>query len=339
MNVNKAAKLSSSDRADLFNETAARMGLNPVIIEKDFWVCWILKQLFTIKEFDRRLIFKGGTSLSKCFNLIQRFSEDIDIAVDFEKLGFVDEKDPRRIELSYTKRAVLLDEMLTACQDYIAGEFVPILSARIKDILDADDWQLQINSNDPNIVEFEYPTSIEAKLDYIRPRVILELGTHAEPVPNENYDVTPFAAEHFPQLFTEPACSIATVVARRTFWEKATILHAEYHRPSSKPIPLRYSRHYADVAVMSRAWVVDDALADIELLKSVINHKDLFYRSAWAKYNQAYPGSFHLMPRDERLGVIARDYREMSAMFFNESPEFETILEQLSGLEKQINSI
>ena len=181
--MDRVAKLDRSDRVDLFTETSARMGLNPIIIEKDFWVCWILKQLFTIKEFSGRLIFKGGTSLSKCFNLIQRFSEDIDIAVDFEKLGFVGEKDPRRAELSYTKRDVLLNEMLTACQDYIAREFVPLLSARIKDILGADDWQLQINSDDPNILEFEYPSSIEAKLNYIRPRVILELGTYAEPVP------------------------------------------------------------------------------------------------------------------------------------------------------------
>ena len=337
--MDKVAKLSSPDRADLFNETAARMGLNPVVIEKDFWVCWILKQLFTIKELDGRLVFKGGTSLSKCFNLIQRFSEDIDIAVDFEKLGFVGEKDPRRTELSYTKRDVLLDEMLTACQDYISQELVPILEIRIKDILGADDWQLQIDSNDQNIVEFEYPTSIETKLDYIRPRVILELGTHAEPVPNENYDITPFAAEHFPQLFIEPACSVATVVARRTFWEKATILHAEYHRPQDKPIPLRYSRHYADVAAMSQSQVVDDALADIELLKNVTNHKDMFYHSGWAKYNLACPGSFHLLPRDERLPILIRDYREMSAMFFNEPPEFESILKQLSELEGWINSI
>lgn len=336
--MDKVAKLSSSDRADLFNETAARMGLTPVIIEKDFWVCWMLKQLFTIKEFVGRLIFKGGTSLSKCFNLIQRFSEDIDIAVDFEKLGFVGEKDPRRVKLSHTKRAVLLNEMLTACQDYIAKEFIPSLGTRIDAILAKNDWQLKINSNDPNIVEFEYPASIKARLDYIRPRVILELGTHAEPVPNENYDVKPFAAEHFPKLFTEPACSIATVVARRTFWEKATILHAEYHRPLSKPIPLRYSRHYADVAAMSQAQVVDDALADIELLKSVTKHKDLFYHSAWAKYDRARPGSFHLMPRDERLPLIRRDYREMLAMFFNEPPEFESILKQLSDLEKRINS-
>jgi hypothetical protein len=337
--VDKVAKLSRSDRTDLFNETSARMGLNPVIIEKDFWVCWILKQLFIIELFTGMLVFKGGTSLSKCFNLIHRFSEDIDIAVNFEKLGFVGEKDPRRVKLSRTKRDVLLNEMLATCQNYITSEFVPGLSTRIKDILGADGWQLQINSNDPNIVEFEYPTSIEAKLDYIRPRVILELGTHAEPVPNENYDVTPFAAEYFPQLFTEPTCSVATVVARRTFWEKATILHAEYHRPQGKPMPLRYSRHYADVAAMGQAQVVDEALADIELLRNVTNHKDLFYHAGWARYNQARPGSFHLMPRKERVSAIGRDYRDMSAMFFNEPPTFEVVLEQLLELEKRINSI
>lgn len=339
MNVDKVAKLSSPDRLDLFNETAARMGLNPVIIEKDFWVCWILKQLFTIKEFYRRLVFKGGTSLSKCFNLIQRFSEDIDIAVDFEKLGFVGKKDPRRVKLSYTKRAVLLDEMLAACQGYIAREFVPRLNARIKDVLGTDGWQLQISSNDPNIVEFEYPTSIEARLDYIRPRIILELGTHAEPVPNKNCDVKPFAAEHFPQLFTKPVCSITTVVARRTFWEKATILHAEYYRPQGKPIPLRYSRHYADVATMSQAQVVKDALADINLLKNVTMHKDMFYHCGWAKYNLAVPGSFRLIPTQERLSAIRRDFRDMTPMFFSVPPTFDEILEQLSVLEKRVNHV
>ncbi|MCD6175799.1 MAG: nucleotidyl transferase AbiEii/AbiGii toxin family protein [Planctomycetes bacterium] len=336
--MDKVAKSSISDRKDLFNETAARMELNPVIIEKDFWVCWMLKQLFTIKELDGMLVFKGGTSLSKCFNLIHRFSEDIDIAVDFEELGFIGMKDPRRAGLSNTRRAVLLKEMLTACQEYIARELAPILTARIKDVLGAKDWKLLINTNDSNIVEFEYPTSIKAKLDYIRPRVILELGTHAEPVPNEDYDVMPFAAEHFPQLFIEPACSVSTVVARRTFWEKATILHAEYHRPLVKLMPLRYSRHYADVAVMSQAQVVDEALADIELLNSVTIHKDLFYHSGWAQYNLARPGSFYLMPRGERLSAIGRDYREMSAMFFSEPPEFESILEQLLELEKRINN-
>lgn len=314
------------------------MGLPPTLVEKDFWVCWLLKQLFTIKEFDGWFVFKGGTSLSKCFNLIQRFSEDIDIAVNFENLGFVGEKDPRRMALSRTKRANLLNEMLSACHRYIAHDFIDLLTSRLEDILE-EDWQLQISSSDQNIVEFGYPASIEAQLDYIRPRVILELGTHAEPVPNEKCDISPFAAEHFPQLFSEPECSIATVVTRRTFWEKATILHAEYHRPLDKPIPLRYSRHYADVAAMSQTQVADEGLADFGLLKSVTNHKDLFYHSGWAKYNRARPGSFHLIPREERLASIGHDYQEMSAMFFGEPPKLKTILEQLSELEKRINHL
>lgn len=335
--MDKIAKLNISDRRAIFNETAAHMGLNPVIVEKDFWVCWMLKQLFSIDELNGMLVFKGGTSLSKCFNLINRFSEDIDIAVDFEKLGFVNEKDPRHIELSYTKRAVLLKEMLKVCQDYIAQKLVPILTARVKDILGTDTWQLIINAENPNIVEFEYPTSIEIRLDYIRPRIILELGTHAEPVPNENYDVNSYAAEYFPQLFVEPKCSVPTVVARRTFWEKATILHAEYYRPLDKPMPLRYSRHYADVAQMSQFHIVENALNDIDLLKNVITHKDMFYHCGWAKYDLALPGGFHLIPPKERISAVKRDYRDMEAMFFNEPPSIDNILQQLSILEKQIN--
>jgi len=335
--MDKVAQLNQSDRADLFNETAARMGLNPMIVEKDFWVCWILKHLFTITEFSDRLVFKGGTSLSKCFNLIQRFSEDIDIAVKFEKLGYFDTKDPRQTELSHSKRTILLKEMLQTCRNYIADEFLPVLDARIQELLLENNWQLQVDPKEGNIVEFIYPTSLETGIDYIRPRVILELGTHAEPVPNENYDIQPYAAEYFPNLFLQPKCSITTVVARRTFWEKATILHAEYYRPLEKPMPLRYSRHYADVAQMGNTQVVDEALQDINLLKNVTTHKDMFYHCGWARYDLAIPGSFRLTPPHERLSAIKQDYRNMIAMFFNAPPEIESILHQLSVLERQIN--
>jgi hypothetical protein len=335
--MDKVAQLDRSDRADLFNETAARMGLNPVIVEKDFWVCWILKHLFTITEFSDRLVFKGGTSLSKCFNLIQRFSEDIDIAVNFEKLGYFDTKDPRQTELSHTKRAILLKEMLQTCRNYIIDEFLPVLVARVQEKLSTNDWQLQVDSADGSIVEFAYPMSLETELDYIRPRVILELGTHAEPVPNKNYNIQPYVAEYFPNLFSQPTCSIATVVARRTFWEKATILHAEYYRPLDNPMPLRYSRHYADVAQMGKTQIVDEALEDMNLLKKVTTHKDMFYHCGWARYDLAVPGSFRLTPPQERLAAIRRDYRDMTAMFFNEPPKIEDILQQLSVLEKQIN--
>jgi hypothetical protein len=325
------------DRADLFNETSERMGVHEVIIEKDFWVCWLLKQLFAIPELDGWLTFKGGTSLSKCFNLIQRFSEDIDLAVDFERLGFAGDRDPRRADLSHTKRQPLLEDMLNACREYVAGPFVSALGARIAGVLGNDGRGLGISPKDPNTVEFEYPAALKSRLDYIRPRVVLELGTHAEPIPHADFPVRPFAAEHFPDVFHEPACSITTVVARRTFWEKATILHAEYHRPLDKPMPSRYSRHYADVAMMAQASVKDEALADLNLLRKVVLHKDRFYHCAWAKYMEAKPGRFHLLPRNERLPDLRRDHDAMQAMFFGAPPTFDDIIHRLADLEREIN--
>lgn len=336
--MDKVARSSGRDRAELFRLTADRLRFHPVNVEKDFWVCWLLKQLFTIPELGGWLVFKGGTSLAKCFNLIRRFSEDIDLAVDFERLGFTGERDPRQSSLSHTKRQPILEAMLRACREYIAGLFLSALRSRIDGILGGSGWALSINTNDPNTVEFTYPSALELKLDYIRPGVLLELGTHAEPIPRESVSVRPYAAESFPQLFGEPACSVTTVVARRTFWEKATILHAEYHRPLEKRMLPRYSRHYSDVAVMARTPVQAEALGDLELLQSVVTHKDRFYHAAWAKYHEARKGTFRLVPRDERISEIRRDHQAMTPMFFGEPPEFDRILEDLAALERTINA-
>jgi hypothetical protein len=332
------ARADGKDRADLFRLTADRMRFHPVNIEKDFWVCWLLKQLFTIPDFEGWLVFKGGTSLSKCFNLIRRFSEDIDLAVNFEKLGFTGEKDPRQARLSHSKRQPLLETMLGACRAYVAGTFLETLRDRIREVLGPkEDWKLAVNGTDPNAVEFEYPSALEAKLDYIRPSVTLELGTHAEPIPHGPFPVRPFAAQEFPNLFAESSCPVTAVVARRTFWEKATILHAEYHRPPEKPMLPRYWRHYADVATMAQAPVKNEALADLDLLKSVVTHKDRFYHCGWAKYQEAKPGSFHVVPRDERLPALRRDAQAMRTMFYEEPPAFDGVLRDLARIEHEIN--
>ena len=337
--MDKVAKLDKKTRADLFNETATRMGLSPVIIEKDFWVCWLLKQLFSIEELDGWLVFKGGTSLSKCFNLLRRFSEDIDLAVNFEKLGFVGQKDPRRDDLSYTKRQVLLDKMMAECQRYIAGVFLDTVADRVHRILGQGGWRFEVSAQDPNAVEFEYPTAVGKRLAYIKPQVILELGTHAEPIPHEVYAIQPFAAEHFPRVFEEPTCSVSTVVARRTFWEKATILHAEHYRPLDKPLLSGYSRHYADVASMAKTKVKEEAFADLALLRSVVVHKDRFYHCGWARYLEAKAGSFRLLPRKERLADLRRDHQGMKLMFFEDAPLFEDVLAELERLEREINQL
>jgi predicted nucleotidyltransferase component of viral defense system len=135
--VNKVAQMSAKERADVFAETAERKVLAEAIIEKDFWVCWTLKQLFSIDALAGRLLFKGGTSLSKIFHAINRFSEDIDLAVDYVALGFTGEKNPRKEELSKTKRAAILEEMMVACRKYIGDEFLDVLKKRCEEILGA----------------------------------------------------------------------------------------------------------------------------------------------------------------------------------------------------------
>jgi hypothetical protein len=163
--VNKVAQMPARDRADLFAETAARKALPEAIIEKDFWVCWMLKQLFSIDALSGRLLFKGGTSLSKIFHAINRFSKDIDLAVDYVALGFKGERDPRREGISKTKRAGILDEMMTECQRYIGGEFLDVLKARCGEILGATGaWSLNVGEQDPKVVQFRYPTAITKNL-------------------------------------------------------------------------------------------------------------------------------------------------------------------------------
>lgn len=336
--MNGIARMTAAERAEIFAETAARKGLPEAIIEKDFWVCWVLKQLFSIEALSGRLLFKGGTSLSKIFHAINRFSEDIDLAVDYAALGFTGARDPRHEEISKTKRAAILAEMMIACQQYIGTEFLDALKARCQDVLGPEGpWSLAVSEQDPNVVRFRYPAAGAKTLAYVSPQVVLELGTHAEFVPRDHFTIRSFAAEEFPNLVTDVDVGVVALLAKRTFWEKATILHAEYHRPAEKPLPDRYSRHYYDVAMLAQGSIRTEALADMPLLAQVVRHKETFYPSAWAQYARARPGSFRLLPAERRRAALERDYRSMGVMIFGEPPPFGTIMETLTVLEQEIN--
>jgi hypothetical protein len=335
--VNRIAQMSADERAAIFAETADRKGLSEAIIEKDFWVCWVLKQLFSIEALSGRLVFKGGTSLSKIFHAINRFSEDIDLAVDYVALGFTGEHDPRREGISKTRRGGILAEMMAECQRYIGGEFLNVVKARCEEILGKLSWSLAVSEQDPNIVQFHYPPASTKSLAYVAPQVVLELGTHAEFVPRDRFLIRSFVAEEFPHLLAEADVRVIALLAKRTFWEKATILHAEYYRPPEKPLPDRYSRHYYDVAMVAQGLIRAEALADLDLLAQVVRHKETFYPSGWARYDLARPGSLHLVPAQARLGDLARDYRNMAGMIFGEPPAFDTITETLTALEQEVN--
>jgi len=322
--VNKIARMPARQRADLFGETADRMGLSGAVVEKDFWVCWVLKQLFSIEAFSGRLLFRGGTSPSKIFHAINRFSEDIDLAVDYAALGFTRLRDPRRQGLSRSRQTKLLAEMIRDCQRYVGNDFIREFRNRCEAVLGADrSWSAGIDGRDPHIVRFHYPAAIAARLAYIAPQVVLELGTHAEFIPRGEFSIRPFAAEEFPGFFAEAVVRVTALLAKRTFWEKATILHAQYHRGSGKPVQARYSRHYYDVATLSQTPIKKEALADLQLLRDVVRHKETFYPAAWARYDLAVPRTLKLVPAGAGISALKQDYREMETMIFGDPPRFE----------------
>lgn len=323
------ARLSEKDRCDLFRVTAQRMRVDPAIIEKDFWVCWVLDYLFRESPWKDALAFKGGTSLSKAFNIIERFSEDIDLILDWRLLGYsADEPWAHR---SNKAQDAFGKEAIQRTADFILKKILPVLEPTLKDRAGAP---LEILAKNESLF-LHYPKSFS--LSSVLPQIKLEFGPMAEFVPNENRAIRPYAAEHFPTPFRRVETSVRTVSAERTFWEKATILHQEAHRPATKPLPSRYSRHYYDLFKLTQSPFKGIALAKPDLLKAVVNFKNKFYHCAWANYEDARPGHFKLLPSQAHSDDLKRDYRAMEAMLFGEVPQFELIIETLTDLQTEIN--
>jgi len=331
--MDKVALLTAAERSELFRESAARRGMSPAVIEKDFWVCWVLKQLFAEPSFNERIVFKGGTSLSKVFGLIDRFSEDIDLVLDWRLLGYGAGMEHPRQELdSLTKRDRFSRAVNRKAAEYIAGTLIHDLTrlmARCPQV------SAVVDVIDPHSVNISYPASFS--VDYIRPEVVLEIGPLAAWVPSASHRIRPYAAEEFPQLFAEPECRVIATSAERTFWEKATILHQQAHRTG--PMPLRYSRHYYDLYKLAASPVSTSAIADLGLLRDVVAFKQRFYPSGWARYEDAVPGSLKLIPANAPLAELQRDYNSMQVMIHGQIPDFDEIIIALRHLEDQINGL
>lgn len=340
--MDKVAVSSRSDRSALFGQTGAAHGVANTIIEKDFWVCWTLKRLFELqKENAPTLVFKGGTSLSKAFGAIRRFSEDIDLSFDRTDLGYTGERDPEKTGLSRKATSKLIDALIADVEKYIAETVLPALEKAIASHLGSTEdggWPLEIDR-----INFHYPTALSEReyegMAYITPRVKLEFGARGDPWPTEDRTIRPYAADDFPAFFEDPDCTVTVLSARRTFWEKATALHAEAHRSDETPTPQYFSRHYYDIAMLLETADGKAAATDFDLLEQVAKHKAVFFRSGWASYETARPGTLRLMPSDRRQKDLRADYRDMAPMMFDDKPlAFEEILVRIQKFENEINA-
>lgn len=322
------AKLSEQERKDLFSETATAMGVTAAAAEKDFWICWVLLQVFEDDALKQYLRFKGGTSLSKCYNAIERFSEDIDLILDWSQLTAENPESMR----SKTKQGKLNQSINEQAQNYIAEILLP----RLQELM-GDTCELVIDSADPHTVNITYPKAFSS--EYLRPQVRLEIGPLAAMLPMEWCDVQPYAAKYFPDIFEQAIVSVPTIVVGRTFWEKLTILHAEAHRPLDKSLPSRYARHYYDVYKLVETGLYKKAMEQSDLLAEVVQFKQKFYPSGWANYGTATFAGLVLQPSAHHIDALKADYGQMREMLFGNKPNFDQIIAALITLENEVKAL
>jgi hypothetical protein len=326
--------LPAEDRRLYIEQAATRRNVSPVLLEKDFWVCWLLGLLFG-SEFANSLVFKGGTSLSKVFSVIERFSEDIDLSLSPEFLRLPDAGTTRNQANKWMTRAEAV------CAQAVKTQIAPALETAAEAVLGKRDggwfeFRIDAQTNSP-VLLFHYPSSQMAGFEYLKRAVKLEFGSLTDQQPIDRHPVRPWVAEVLPVAFPDWQCEVVVLEVHRSFWEKATILHTEYHRPADKPTPDRFSRHYADTAALARHPTAGRALEQHDLRDRVVAWKGQFFGSSWASYHLARPGTFRLVPPAARLPALRHDYQSMRDMYLSEPPSFDDILATLADLEHRIN--
>ena len=332
--MKNVARLSNEERRELFLATAIKMGMRPEVIEKDFWVCFMLDHLFHECKYKDAFVFKGGTSLSKSYHVIERFSEDIDLILDWRRI-ITDSSDPwdhrsKTKQDSYNKQ-INKDAVL-----FYRNSLVPELNKELSAKLEDHEW-ITVDEGDEMVLDFIYPQIFET--DYIIPHVRLEIGPLAEWMPSHITSISSFAAEQYGRLFEQKQTDILTIDAERTFWEKITILHKISNFPEGKTLPHRYARHLYDVYCLGNSAIKKSAFDRKELLERDVAFKQKFYYTKSAHYETATLKEIRLIPGQEIIPALRNDYAAMANMFYGHAPEFDDIINYLKQLEEEIHAL
>lgn len=319
--------LSVIEQNKIYNAIFQAIGKSPQILEKDVWICWTLEKLFSMPN-AHSMAFKGGTSLSKVFNLIERFSEDVDITIDYKSFNTDDPFEPNT---SNTKRKKISDQLKLFLKDYVTKEIVPYL----KSCLQTEFSQLiNINvSDDGEKLYIHYPSVCEHKMPYIKSYVFIEFGARNVTEPSAIHHVQPDITSHVNGLHL-PYAKVNVLNPERTFWEKATLIHVECNRGRFKENAQRLSRHWYDLAMLHQSPFGRTAIQNKVLLSAVVNHKKAFFNEHNANYDYCLQGKFNLIPRGEQLEQLQLDYEKMtdSNMFYGKLKSFDEILSSTQSL-------
>lgn len=327
---NKFLALPEQEQAVLIRQTARQLDMPEMIIEKDFWICWCLEKIFALPI---KMAFKGGTSLSKVFGLINRFSEDCDITIDYRSFK-------PTLTLAGLNRSQLKkesDHLRMELKNYISQTALPYLKNELEKTVPNKNFEITI-SDDGEQLRIYYPSVLSQLHGYLRDHVFLEFGVRNSTEPCEQHPITPYLAQEKEELAL-PSPLINTLSPMRTFWEKATLMHVECHRDRFIKTPERLSRHWYDLLMLNNSWVGAQALSRHDILESVVDHKKAFFNASYANYDDCLSGKFRLIPGIEYLKNLKQDFSQMmsAGMFHEEPPTFDNIVIGLRDLEEKIN--
>ncbi|MYA41296.1 MAG: nucleotidyl transferase AbiEii/AbiGii toxin family protein [Gemmatimonadetes bacterium] len=326
--------LGAGERADILRTAAASADLSPVVLEKDIWVCWVLHALFSMPD-PHPMAFKGGTSLSKVYGVIDRFSEDVDVTLDYR--AFEDAFDPFAEGASRTATRRFSERLRDRVAGYVRDAVAPALDTAARRLAPDGRYDIHVG-DDGETVRFAYPSAVDAPDSYVASEVLLEFGGRNVIDPNERHAIAPDIAALTDGL-EYPKATVTVLSPARTFWEKATLIHVECHRGRLAAGPHRLSRHWFDLACLARHDAGRAALADRALLEDVVRHKTVFFNAGYAHYDHCLDGRLRLVPDGDGLAGLKSDYDAMrrAGIVGATAPEFDILIERLRALEAEAN--
>jgi predicted nucleotidyltransferase component of viral defense system len=326
-------RLPDETKVRLFSETSRQIGLpSSSASEKDWWIVHTLAAIFSM-ECASALIFKGGTSLSKGWNVIQRFSEDIDLALDREFLGFTGELSKQDIKKLRRKSYQFISEVFT---EELKNKFAQLGFKNIT----VKAREVENHDQDPLIIEIYY-NKLTEKDTYLKPGVLVEVGSRSLKEPFTQRTFGTFVSEVYTDNpFTDKQISIPVVNPERTFLEKIFLLHEEFQKPSDKIRVERLSRHLYDIEKLNQTEYAKIALQDAELYNTIVRHRSKFTAISGIDYSKHNPANISIVPPDTIIKKWEADYKEMKgSMLYGQVLNFDELINRLTELQKRINKI
>ena len=329
--------LSKKDKTEALELAADRTGRPAHLLEKDIWVVWSLNAIYRTNLADK-LTFKGGTSLSKAYKIIDRFSEDIDLTYDIRELvpDLLNDSNPIPSSTSQEKR--ISNAVRHRLPDWIQTEIKPIIQATLAE--SSLEAMLTVDAQNPEKLIISYP-QLKSGTGYATANILLEFGARATGEPHQVHAVSCDIASVIPSVIF-PTARPLVMVAERTFWEKATAAHVYCLQQRLRGD--RYSRHWYDLSALAKSSYYESAVNDRELGKQVAKHKSMFFTEKDAKgdkvdYHRTVEGQIQLVPAGESLVALSQDYEAMLAdgLLPKNQPTFSELMESCNAIEARLN--